>query len=97
MRASPLDLFEQPAKGFLSILLGKKKLANAKLEIRYSKQIQKGNTKQIPNTMFQTGGIGLGVLDFLVLNSFWPRFVSVRGASFDIRISDFVSACFLAR
>jgi len=47
MRASPLDLFEQPAKGFLSILLGKKKLANAKLEIRYSKQIQKGNTKQI--------------------------------------------------
>jgi len=37
--------------------------------------------------MLQTGRIGFIVLDFLILNLFWPRFVS----NFDIRISGFVS------
>jgi hypothetical protein len=35
--------------------------------------------------MLQTGRIEFTVLDFLILNLFWPRFVS----DLDIRISDF--------
>ena len=51
----------------------------------------RNNIKMMKNktpTMLQTGRIEFTVLDFLILNSFWPRFVSVRGAAFDIRISD---------
>jgi len=52
--------------------------------------------KNKTTTMLQTGRTEFTVLDFLILNLFWPRFVSVRGAAFDIRISDLPSweACF---
>ena len=39
------------------------------------------------DTIFQTGGTGIGVLNFLSLGFIWLRFVS----NFDIRISDFIS------
>jgi hypothetical protein len=34
--------------------------------------------------MLQTGRIEFTVLDFLTLNSFWPRFVLICGAACDI-------------
>jgi hypothetical protein len=40
--------------------------------------------------MLQTGQIEFIVLDFLILNSFWPWFVS----NFVLRISDFIVAVF---
>ena len=55
------------------------------IQIRNSKQIQ--NRKYKTNTRLQTRRIKFSVFDFLILNSFWPRFVS----NFDIRISDFQS------
>jgi len=33
---------------------------------------------------------GIGVLDFSDFGFIWPPFVSIRGAAFDIRISDFL-------
>ena len=53
--------------------------------------------KDKTNSMFQTGGTGIGVLNFPSLESNWLQFVSVRGASFDIRISNFASGRLGAR
>ncbi len=61
-----------------------------KFEARNPKQIQ--NMKCKTTTMFQTGRTEFSVLDFPSLRFNWLRFVSVRGAAFDIRISDFITA-----
>jgi hypothetical protein len=60
--------------------------AAPRTEVRSLKQIHNDENESI--TMLQTGRIEFTVLDFLILNLFWPRFVSLRGATLDIRISD---------
>jgi hypothetical protein len=60
---------------------------NPNIEIRNNFKTMNNKT----NSMFQTGRTGIGVLNFPSLGLVWLRFVSVRGASFVLRISDFVS------
>jgi hypothetical protein len=87
-RASPLDLFEQPAKGFFSILLGKKKLANAKLEIRISKQIGNSN-KPMLQTSFNISFLNFGHLDLFRISIFEFR-ILFRLASGAMNLSEVV-------
>jgi hypothetical protein len=58
----------------------KEKARNPKHEARNKLKMMKNKT----TAMLQTGRIEFTVLDFLILNSFWPRFVS----DFVLRISD---------
>jgi hypothetical protein len=52
-----------------------------------STKLETNLKKNKTTTMLQTGRIEFTALDFLILNSFWPRFVS----DFVLRISDFHS------
>ena len=82
-------------------LAQKQKIRSTKSEARSSKQIQ--NDEKHDNYNAPNGKDEFTVLDFLILDLFWPRFVSDfvlrisdfdlgfvsdRGASFEIRISD---------
>jgi len=58
--------------------MGKFEARNPKHEARNKFKMMKNKT----TTMLQTGRIEFTVLDFLILNSFWPRFVS----DFEFRI-----------
>jgi len=57
---------------------------NSKHKIRNSKQIQMTKISQIPNKLFLDSVFWI----FPILDLPVSAFVSVRGASFDIRISD---------
>ena len=64
--------------------------AAPRTEIRSTKQIQMTKKQKMVNKPDSDPEFWI----FLILDFLWLRFVSVRGASFDIRISDFLSPAF---